>query len=393
MKEWASRFSQHALRVIPSAIRGLDSIPRAADTISFGAGAPDEAVFPVPAINKIFKAILNDPAKARQALQYGPTEGSPRLRQQICDHMETLGVACAPENVLITNGAQQGIHLVSEALVNPGDSVLVEARTYPGALQVFLAHGATVATLGEVPGPNRVPLIYTTPTFQNPTGHTLSIDERLKLLARAREADAIVIEDDPYVALRYDGRPVSSLLSLDTADRPIDSSRVIYLGTFSKSIAPGFRIGWAVAARGMIERLALLKQTEDLQPSSFSQVALSHFLDGDVHGHHSTMCATYRDRRDRLAEALRTEIGILAAWTIPEGGYFFWLTLPENVDAAALLKIAAQTGVTFIPGAAFCPNGQSRNMLRLSFSNAPIDRFREGMHRLARALETYAAAV
>ena len=391
MHDWTGRFSNHALRALPSAIRGLDAIPQAADTISFGAGAPDSAGFPAEKLRAIMNDILSAPDSAQSALQYGPTEGTIPLRKAICAHMAMQGVDCGPQNVLITNGAQQGIHLATETLVNPGDRVLVENFSYPGALQVFAALGATPVMADMVERNERLPLIYVTPTFQNPTGNTLSEADRLALLEQARRHDAILIEDDPYELLRYDGGPVRTFLAMDVAGGSIERSGVVYLGTFSKSLAPGFRVGWAVGASDLIARMALLKQTEDLQPSSISQAVLARFLESGFPDHIAGLCDHYRARRDALADALHSEVGNRAGWTLPEGGFFFWLTLPQRIDAAVLLGASAQRGVTFIPGAAFSPAGQGRNSLRLSFSNGPASRFVEGMRRLAAAIDEWTA--
>lgn len=391
MHAWTGRFSDRATRAQPSAIRGLDRIPQAADTISFGAGAPDSAVFPADTLRAILNDIFSAPASAATALQYGPTEGMLPLRKAICASMAMLGVHCGPDNVLITNGAQQGIHLAAEVLVDPGDRVLVESHSYPGALQVFAALGATAVTADTVPPDEPLPLIYVTPTFQNPTGRTLSETERLALLEQARSHDAILIEDDPYEMLRYDGVPARTLLAMDVAGGSLDRSRVVYLGTFSKSLAPGFRVGWAVGASDLIARMTLLKQTEDLQPSSVSQAVLARFLDGGFASHVAGLCDHYRARRDALADALQSELGNRASWMLPEGGFFFWLTLPQHVDTTGLLAVAARHGVTFIPGSAFSPAGQARNSLRLSFSHGPVDRFAEGMRRLAAAIDEQVA--
>lgn len=387
MHEWTSRFSDRALRAQPSVIRGLDRIPQATNTISFGAGAPDGAVFPAERLRAILNDVFSAPASAGAALQYGPTEGTMPLRVAICAHMATLGVPCGPENVLVTNGAQQGIHLAAEVLVNPGDRVLVEKHSYPGALQVFAALGATAVSADTVQPDEPLPLIYVTPTFQNPTGRTLSDAERLALLEQARSHDAILIEDEPYEALRYEGTPAQTLLAMDIAGGSLERSRVVYLGTFSKSLAPGFRVGWAVGASDLIARMALLKQTEDLQPSSVSQAVLARFFADGFASHVAGLCDHYRARRDVLADALQSELGNRAGWMLPEGGFFFWLTLPQPIDTTCLLAVAAQRGVTFIPGSAFSPTGQARDSLRLSFSHGPVDRFAEGMRRLAAAID------
>jgi DNA-binding transcriptional MocR family regulator len=296
-------------------------------------------------------------------------------------------VRCAPDNVLVTNGAQQALNLVSEAFVDPDDTVLVQSPTYPGASQIFLAHGARLANIG--PDTSSPRLIYAMLTYQNPTGVSLPLSQRQELVDLARRLDLILVEDDPYEVLRYEGEPLPPLLSLDLRGRSIEEVRTIYLGTFSKSIAPGLRVGWAVGPRVVIEKLTLLKQTEDLQAISLAQAVMSRLLARGVEAFAEPIQAAYRDRRDRMAEALRTEFGNRAVWNVPEGGFFFWLTLQPEIDTAMMLKYAAQIGVTYVPGTAFTHDGSGGNLLRLSLSSAHPDRIKEGVRRLATAHDTY----
>lgn len=387
MTDWHDRFSRHAKRAVPSAIRALTSFPRAADAIPFGPGEPDASLFPVDAMRDVLRDIFDDVPSARGALQYGASEGDLLLRQRICAHMALRGVRCEPDNVLLTSGAQQALNLVSEAFVDPGDTVLVQSPTYPGALQIFLAHGARLAMIGtETPRPA---LVYAMSTFQNPTGVSLSMAQRRELVDLARGLDTVLVEDDPYEVLRYDGEPLPPLLAVDMGAGSIELARTIYLGTFSKSIAPGLRIGWAVGPRAVIEKLTLLKQTEDLQANSLAQAALGRLLAHGVEPFAAPIQAAYRDRRDRMAEALRAAFGNRGAWSVPEGGFFFWLTLPPDIDTARLLERAARIGVTYVPGAAFSHDGGGDNLLRLSFSSAHPERIGEGVRRLAAAFDSY----
>lgn len=389
MTNWSARFLQHANRAIPSAIRDLSTFPRAADTIPFGPGEPDASLFPLDSMRGVLRDIFDDVAAARSALQYGASEGDLQLRQRICAHMGARGVQCEPHNIVLTNGAQQALNLISEALVNPGDPVLVQSPTYPGALQVLVAHGASLASIDARPVGVKPSLIYAMANFQNPTGVSLSLEQRKELVSLACDLDTILVEDDPYEVLRFDGEPLPSLLSLDTQDRPIAEARTVYLGTFSKSIAPGLRVGWLAGPQIVVEKLALLQQTEDLQASSLAQAAVARLLAHGIEPFAVRLQTAYRLRRDTMIEALRMEFGNRGTSRVPQGGFFVWVTLPEEIDAAKMLLKAAQIGVTYVPGSAFTHDGTGANTLRLSYSAAPPNRISEGVRRLAQAFDTY----
>lgn len=382
---WPGRFSQHATRVIPSPIRALSKFPRAADTIPFGPGEPDAGAFPLDALRTAMREILGDDAAARTAFQYGESEGDLELRQRLCTHMAALGVRCGPANILITNGSQQALHLVSEALVDPGGTVAVQNPTYPGALQIFAAHGARLVDVSAAPPDTPPALIYAVANFQNPTGALMTASERAALCKRAETADSVLVEDDPYGALCFEGETPPPLLAFDTKDRTIDEARTVYLGTISKSVAPGLRIGWLAGPRPLIEKAAALKQNEDLQANSFAQAVLCRLLRDGLTPHLAPMIAAYRQRRDLMVEALQIDFGNRGSWEMPSGGFFVWVALSEAIDTTAMLKVAAQYGVTYVPGAAFTLDGSGAHMLRLSYSSAPPKRIREGVRRLARA--------
>ena len=384
------RYSNYAERLTPSAIRALASIASPEDTIRLGPGEPDPDLFALDEFREAIEDLLSDGEEGRKALQYAPTAGSLELRRHICLQMTARGVEAAPENVLLVSGAQQGIHLAGSAFLNPGDRALVQTPTYPGALQILAACGAMVADMNETGGDEKAGLVYAMSTFQNPTGITLSEIERRGILQIARDRDAVLVEDDPYEALRFDGAPVRCLLSLDAEDRSIDETRTLYLGTFSKSIAPGLRLGWIVGARPVIKKLTLMKQAEDLQVGTLAQSALVRLLDGGLEPLTDRLRTAYRARRDAMLEALRTEFGNRGTWNVPQGGFFIWVTLPSGMDSVDLLHEAAPLGVTFVPGAAFSHDGGCRNALRLSFSSVPPDRMAEGVRRLARAVDRMA---
>ncbi|SED50956.1 hypothetical protein SAMN05444161_3357 [Rhizobiales bacterium GAS191] len=402
MPSWTTRFSNYANRIVPSAIRGLTTIEQVPDTISFGPGEPDSTLFPVAEVRDSLARILSKPETARTALQYGASEGDPALRERICTYMQTKGVRCTRQNVLLTNGAQQALDLVSELLVEPEATVLVQAPTYPGALQIFAAHGARLQALETAQGglqaglqgglqeglADRPALIYAMSNFQNPTGVSLSLAARQELVALARELDTVLVEDDPYEVLRYEGDPLPPLLAIDTQTRSIEDARTIYLGTFSKSVAPGFRVGWLVAPEPAIAKLTMMKQSEDLQAGTLAQACLLDLFDGILDTHVSRLRDGYRARRDAMLAALHTEFGNQASWIAPQGGFFVWLTLAKDLDTGVLLAKAAEAGVTYVPGFAFSHNGQCPNALRLSYSAAPLDRIPEGVRRLAETVRS-----
>ena len=382
---WDDKFSDRAGRFRESPIRDLGGLPTAPDTLDMIPGAPDPEAFPTTLLSESLTALMANPERRDAALQYGPTEGDPALLEEIRKLMAGIGVTCGTENILVTNGAQQGIHLVSSALLSAKDRVIMDAEAYPGALEVFALQDAEVGTL-ESGDPAK--MIYTTPTFQNPTGRVLDAKARAALLAQAHDLDAVVLEDDPYQALRYDGTAEKTLLEMDSAEGGIDSARVAYLGSFSKLIFPGIRLGWIVAPKALIARVAKLKQSEDMQPNAFAQAAMATLLSRGIEDHVTRLQASYRARRDAMETALRTALGNRASWETPKGGFFFWLTLDQGVDARDLALEAAKLGVRFIPGSAFSIDGTGpNNTLRMSFSNVPIDRMQDAADRLAQALD------
>jgi DNA-binding transcriptional MocR family regulator len=384
MRDWPARFSSYARRLIPSAIRGLAESGPAKDMISFGPGEPDGSLFPAAQIQASLTKLLSDNKRAQEVLQYAASAGHPVLRGRIARYMRDKGVPCGPENVLLTNGAQQALDLVAALLIEAGDTALVQAPSYPGALQVLVARGANVAAIDRADGPRgRASLIYAMSNFHNPTGRSLTLKERQDLLALARERDAVLIEDDPYEVLRYEGELAPPLLALDTEGRSIEEARTIYLGTFSKSVVPGLRVGWLVAPSIVVDKLILMKQTHDLQAGTLAQACLADIFDWVVSEHVDVLRKAYRRRRDAVLEALAAEFGNSAGWSAPQGGFFVWLNLGEGADTRAMLDEATRTGVAYVPGFAFHNDGRGSNFLRLSFSSAPIERIPEGVRRLA----------
>ena len=394
MIAWESHFASRASRMVASEIRELLKLVDDPEVISFAGGIPDPALFSAAALAAAHRRILEDPRRSQQALQYSISEGYPPLRHWIAGHMASLGVACGPEHILVTSGAQQALDFTAKLFVSPGDAVLVARPTYLGALQAL---GAYEPVWGALPrrGDNRAQaggngrrtaLGYVMPDFQNPTGESLDLLERLSLLEAARALDLPLIEDAAYSALRYDGTPLPPFLALDAKDG-IDAARVLYCGTFSKIVAPGLRLGWVAAPLPVIRRLVLIKQASDLHCASLSQMAMHEVIAEVFPDCLAPIRATYRARRDAMLAALRREMPPGVRWTEPQGGMFIWLTLPEGQDTAALLARAiAEARVAFVPGRAFHCDGTGAHTLRLSFSLAAPAQIDAGIARLGALL-------
>lgn len=350
--------------------------------ISFAGGLPDEKAFDLAAIREIAAEVSAD----RSTWQYTETEGWLPLREQVAAHMSKLGVACSAANVLITQGSQQALDLVGKLLLDPGDRVLIEAPGYLGAIQAFESYEATLVPValdddGIIPascdaaaqsGPAK--LLYTVSTFQNPTGATLAPKRRQHLLHAAERFGGLILEDGAYHHLAYDAPAPPPLAAQDP------DGRVVYMGSFSKSLLPGVRVGWIVARPEIIEHLSLLKQAGDLASNTFGQRFVATWL--DAYGL-TPPVDLYRTKRDLALAALQEHMPEGVTWNRPQGGFFLWLRLPEHLDAVKLARIAQQTGVSFVPGVAF---GGPSNTLRFSFSQVDPDDIDEGVRRLAQAI-------
>lgn len=403
---WTSRYALRTKAVKSSAIRELLKITQQPEVISFGGGLPANDLFPIEQFKEACRRVLEQ--NAVMALQYGETEGYKPLRDMIARHIARYGIKAQAENVLITTGSQQALDLIGKLLINPGDRILVEAPTYLGALQAFNVYGAEYVSvpcdehglrtdLLEAPlrcGPK---FMYVLPNFQNPGGTTLSGDRRHTLASLANKYGIPIVEDDPYGQLRYEGEHMPPLVVLDRENVVHDSAytlgNVIYLSTFSKTLAPGLRLGWIVAPAEVIARLVQLKQGTDLHTSTFTQVvsyevARGNFLDEHV----KRLRNVYRERRDVMLEALAQYFPSEVRWTHPKGGLFLWVTLPDVMDANKLFHEALKQNVAFVPGDSFfAPNEQSlegRRHLRLNFSNVRPEEIREGIRRLSVAIKT-----
>jgi hypothetical protein len=397
---WEPRYATRAARMRASEIRELLKLLDQPDVISFAGGIPDPALFPVAVAQAAYTDVLADPVLANSALQYSVSEGYLPLRQWIVQHMERLGVACAPDNIVVVNGSQQALEFLGRLLLSPGDTALVMAPTYLGALQAFSAYEPRYDTLRPEDG-NRTPssyaegakaaggsvkFAYVVPDFANPTGETVSLGGRERLLGLAEDLDIPVLEDTAYEALRFEGAAVPCLQALDVQRRGgINRSRVIYCGTFSKTLTPGLRIGWVCAAERIVRRLVLIKQASDLNVSLINQMVMHRLAEQTYTAQVTRAREHYRSRRDAMLVALERHMPEGVTWTRPQGGLFVWVTLPAAINAAELLKRSvAEARVAFVPGCAFFADGTGANTLRLSYSLPDEATIAEGIARLSR---------
>jgi 2-aminoadipate transaminase len=399
---WDQRFAARTTHMSSSAIRELLKVTEQPDFISFAGGLPAPEVFPVAEVAAAAQRILRDCGP--QALQYGATEGYRPLRALVAERMTRAGVPAAVENVLITTGSQQALDLLGKVLVDPGDQVLVEAPTYLAALQAWTVYGAEylealvdddgICTDALEPLLRAGPaFLYCLPNFQNPAGVTLSAERRGALVRLAARHAVPIVEDDPYRELRFEGADLPRLIEHDARLRAAEShderyaGGVIYLSTFSKILSPGLRIGWVVAAPELIGKLVQAKQGADLHTATFNQMlAYELARSGFLERHRETIVREYRARRDAMLAALAELFPEGVTWTHPAGGMFLWVRLPEELDAADLLRDAVAQRVAFVPGAPFHPGGGGHNTLRLNFSNSSPDTIRAGIARLGEAL-------
>ena len=399
-RSWEPTYAARAERMRASEIRELLKLLEQPGIVSFAGGIPDPALFPVEEARAAYAAVLADPALAGSGLQYSVSEGYLPLRQWIVRHMGRLGVACEVDNIVITAGSQQALDFLGRILLSPGDTALVTAPTYLGALQAFSAYeprydelrpedgNRTPASYAEAAAGGRVKFAYVVPDFANPTGETLSLPARNRLLDLAAELDVPLIEDAAYAALRFEGAALPPLMRLEVDRRgSIEAARSIYCGTFSKVLSPGLRVGWIVAPTAMIRRLVLVKQASDLNNATINQMVMHRLAERVFDAQVARACAHYRRRRDAMLAALKRHMGRGVGWTEPKGGLFAWVRLPDAIDAARLLERAvAEARVAFVPGAAFFHDGRGRSALRLSYSLADEAQIEAGIARLARLI-------
>ena len=391
-----TRFASRMKLVKPSAIRELLRFGADPSIISFGGGYPDATLFPLEQLEAVFRNSIME--HGREALQYTVSNGPPHLRAQIAGRMANEGVTCTPENILILHGGQQGLDLVARLLVDKDDVIITEDPTFLGGLIAFnpceptyvgvpmdeegMDTDALEVALRTSPSTK---FIYTIPDFQNPTGVTMSLRRRQHLVELANRFDVIVLEDSPYRETRFEGTSPPTIKSLDT------EGRVIYLGSFSKILAPGLRLGWAVASEHIIEQLGLLKLAADTQCSTLNMAAVSLYLDSyDIESHIQGIRGVYRRKKDLILDTIRAEFPDEVNFTNPQGGLFTWLTFPEGFDTEVFMRDHAlpDAQVAYVPGATFFPVEAELNHARVSYSTQPDELIVEGMSRLGAALKT-----
>ncbi|WP_284165327.1 PLP-dependent aminotransferase family protein [Frigidibacter sp. SD6-1] len=398
--QWADVLATRSSRMKASEIRELLKLLDQPDIISFAGGIPDPALFPAEAFRDGFAAALEGGAAAG-ALQYSVSEGYRPLRDWLAAHMTAIGVPCGAENILITSGSQQALDYLGKLMLSPGDTALVTWPTYLGALGAYNAYeprydrldpkgnrpAEEIAAAAKNAG-GRVKFAYLSADFANPTGETLDLTGREALLDLAGDLECAVIEDGAYQALRFDGRPVPPILALDIARTgSIEAARTIYCGSFSKTLAPGLRVGWVCAAKEVIGRLVLMKQAADLHSSTVNQIVTHRVAEALFDSHTAKLRETYGARRDHMLAALAREMPEGVRWQRPEGGMFVWLTLPPGMDGADLLARSLESErVAFVPGRAFFADGSNANTARLSFSCAGDRMIDEGIGRLGRLI-------
>ena len=388
---WYDLYADRTAGLSVSEVRALFAVASRPEVVSLAGGMPFVSGLPTDLISGAFEKVMRDEGPA--ALQYGSGQGIPRLREHILEIMAIEGIRGSVDDVVITTGSQHALELVTKLFINPGDVVLAEGPSYVTAMVVFKSFQAQVEHVamdehGLVPEALRqriaelkaegktLKFLYTIPNFSNPAGVTLTWERRLEILEICRANDILVLEDNPYGLLYFDAPPPQAM-------RSVEEDGVIYLGTFSKTLAPGFRVGWALAPHAIREKLILANEAAVLSPSSFSQYMITEYLDtADWRGQIDTFRGIYRERRDAMLSALAEYLPQLS-WTVPNGGFYVWATLPDHLDSKAMLPRAVKELVAYTPGTAFYADGNGRNNMRLSFCYPTPEFIREGIRRLS----------
>jgi 2-aminoadipate transaminase len=396
LERYAGLFASRTRVMKSSAMRDLMAVTARPEVISLAGGLPDTSTFPPATFAAVAQRIAAE--SCARALQYGPTDGLEGTKECIAAVMAAEGMRVDPEDMIVTTGGQQVIDLVTRVLIDPGDVVIAEGPTYPGAVPVFCSYQADVVqveldgdgmrvdlleeTLDRLEREGRRPkFIYTVPSFQNPAGVSMSLPRRRRLLELASERELLVLEDNPYGLLRYEGEPLPPLYSLDR------HGYVMYLGTFSKILSPGIRLGWVVAPPPVLEKIGLGKQAADLCTSTLSQLMVQAYFElGDWRSYVDSLTELYRTRRDTMLDALADHFPPQAEWTRPAGGLFIWATLPDFIDTTDLLARALRENVAFVPGAAAFLDGRGASSMRLNFSGADQEEIREGIRRIGEVI-------
>jgi 2-aminoadipate transaminase len=401
LERYAGLFARRTQVMKSSAMRDLMAVTAQPEIISLAGGLPDTSTFPAEDFAALMARVGAE--SAADALQYGPTEGMEEAKACIVEVMAAEGMEVEPDELLVTTGGQQVIDLVCKTLIDPGDVIVAEAPTYPGAVPVFCSYQADVVqiemdddgmrvdlmeqALDRLAAEGRVPkFIYTIPSFQNPGGFTMALERRRRLVRIARERELLVLEDNPYGLLRYEGVAQPPLYALDGGEY------VIYLGTFSKILSPGLRLGWTAAPRPVLEKLNLGKQATDLCSAPLGQhFLIAYFAARDWRAYVDKVASVYRRRRDVMLEALDEHFPREARWSRPEGGLFIWATLPDYIDTTDLLARALREHVAFVPGRAAFVDGRGGSSMRLNFSGVNEDEIREGVRRIGEVVSEQVA--
>ncbi len=396
LDSYVDRYAARTNGMTASEIRALFSVASRPEVVSLAGGMPNISGLPLDVVGQAISDLVAE--QGTTAMQYGSGQGDPVLREQICDVMRLEGIDAHPDDVVVTVGSQQAVDLVTRIFCDPGDVVICEAPSYVGALGVFRSYQCDVVHVemdgeGLVPSAlrdaiatcqatgRRIKFLYTIPNYHNPAGVTLSLERRREVLEICREADVLVLEDNPYGLLGFDDEPLRAL----RADEP---DGVIYLGSFSKTFAPGFRVGWVLAPHAVREKLVLAQESATLCPPSFSQMAVSAYLSHhDWLGQIKAFREMYRERRDAMIGALDDLMPAAARWNVPRGGFYVWLTLPPGLDAKAMLPRAVTARVAYASGTGFYADGFGSRQMRLSYCYPTPERIREGVRRLTGVIE------
>lgn len=389
----ALKYAKRMDNIRASEIRELLKLTQKPGIISFGGGFPAPELFPVDEMIEISKYVIEN--HGSKALQYGPTEGYEPLRTAIAKRMEKMQAHVEGKDILVTSGSQQGLDFTAKLFINPGDTIILEKPSYLGAINAFKAYepnfvdieleddGMNMDELEEaLKTTENVKFIYIIPDFQNPSGKTWSLEKRKKLVELGNKYDVAIVEDNPYGELRFEGELLPSIKHFDT------EGRVIYLGTFSKILCPGFRLGWIAASPEVLNKYVLMKQGADLQSSTISQIEVATYLEKyNIEDHIEKIKETYKRRRDLMINVMKEEFPKEIKYTIPEGGLFTWVTLPEYMNSRDLAVKALEKNVAYVPGGSFYANGGHENDMRLNYSAMEDDKIVEGMKRLAEVIK------
>jgi 2-aminoadipate transaminase len=395
---WRGRYAQRASGMVASEVRALFAVASRPEVVSLAGGMPNVSALPTDSIATLVADLVR--TDGARALQYGSAQGDPELRERVCDVMALEGIHAHPDDVVVTVGSQQGLDLISRILLDPGDVVLTEGPTYVTAIGTFAAYQAQIVhvpmdaeglnpvALAEalqrlIKAGRRVKLLYTVPSFHNPAGVTLQPQRRAEVVEICHQAGVLVVEDNPYGLLCFDGEPVPAM----RAGAPADG--VLYLGSFSKTLAPGLRVGWVLAPPPVRDRLVLAAESAMLSHSAFTQLVVERYLRTQPWREQlKVFREMYRQRRDAMLDQLATSMPAGTSWTRPAGGFFVWLTLPSGLDSKAMLPRAVAARVAYVPGTGFYADGTGHGQLRLSYRFPPADRIREGVVRLADVIAT-----